>query len=235
MKKISLLLVACLLVSLLPFAAVAEGVSGPVITVTVPADFEGELNGRLLFCVDTAMPREGRNVYSNLDVTGCEVVGKTVFGLHAGDTITLTADDPDAYGYPYQLGEIPAGDYAVQALFVVYTQFNRSDGVSIWGMADHGGGASPTRNPYNLYSDNLAATIGDGSEIALMQAREDENFVYVYPSMEDLYKMSYVGVTGLSIAYEGGTLTDTFPATQQESFSRAINQQLQLLLSLSPR
>ena len=101
MKKISLLLVACLLVSLLPFAAVAEGASGPVITVTVPADFEGELNGRLLFCVDTAMPREGRNVYSNLDVTGCEVVGKTVFGLHAGDTITLTADDPDAYGYPY--------------------------------------------------------------------------------------------------------------------------------------
>ena len=57
----------------------------------------------------------------------------------------------------------------------------------------------------------------------------------VYPSLEELTAMALKGVKGLSIGYEGGTLTDTFPATQQESFSRAINQQLQLLLSLSPR
>lgn len=93
------------------------------------------------------------------------------------------------------------------------------------------------KDKYHIpYDSSVRFTLADGSEIALMQAREDENFVYVYPSMEDLYKMSYVGVTGLSIAYEGGTLTDTFPAGEgKDGFSDAVNQQLQLLLSMSPR
>ena len=174
MKLFALLLSLCLAVTVLPTAVFAADETGPVITVTIPADYEGELNGRLLFCVDTEMTEDGDNVFNNLDVTGCEVVGKTVYGLHAGDVITITADDPDAYGYPYQLGEIPDGEYAVQALFAVYTKFERSDGASIWGMADHGGGANPTRNPYNLYSDNQTAVIGDGAQIALTLDHEIE-------------------------------------------------------------
>lgn len=112
---------------------------------------------------DAQMPEEGGQVFDNLDVTGCPVFGKTVYGLKAGDVITMTAGDPEVYGYPMQLGEVPQGEYAVQALFVRYTQFNRADGASIWGMADHGGGGSITDNPYNLYSDAQMATVGSGT------------------------------------------------------------------------
>lgn len=195
MKKTSIILVLCMLLSCLygcgssaPAAttaapettaaaaptetteAPAEPVqiqNGPVIQVSVPADFEGELNGRLLFVLDNNMPEEGDNVFDEIDVTGCPVFGKTVFGLHAGDVITMTADDPDVYGYPMQLDEIPEGEYAVQALFAVYTQFNRSDGVTIWGMADHGGGAGVGRNPYNLYSDAKMSPVDSSTTIEL--------------------------------------------------------------------
>ena len=167
MKKSTKILLTCLLAGGVLAGGVTVQAAGTTVSVTVPSDFEGELNGRVLFCVDTEMPEEGDNVFYNLDVTGCEVVGKTVYGLHAGDVITITEDDEEAYGYPYQLGEIPEGEYAVQALFAVYTKYDRSDGVSIWGMADHGGGANPTRNPYNLYSDNQMARIGEDCEITL--------------------------------------------------------------------
>ncbi len=66
-------------------ASAAAPEAGPVINVTVPADFEGELNGRLLFVLDNNMPGEGGQVFDEIDVTGCPVFGKTVFGLHAGD------------------------------------------------------------------------------------------------------------------------------------------------------
>ena len=85
------------------------------------------------------------------------------------------------------------------------------------------------------YDAPVRFTLEDDSQIDLVQARDDVNFVFLYPSTEDLSRMATVGVKSLSIDYEGGTLTDTFPASQKESFSRAINQQLQLLLSLSPR
>lgn len=177
MKKISLLLAVCILITCLcacgsqqpaPEAEPAdESVAGPVVSVTVPEDYEGELNGRLLFVLDYEMPEEGGQVFDNIDVTGCPVFGKTVWGLKAGDVITLTADDPEVYGYPMQLGEIPEGEYAVQALFTVYTKYERSDGKTVWGMADHGGGGSAGRNPYNLYSTAQMSTVCDGANIDL--------------------------------------------------------------------
>ena len=162
MRKLSMLVVLCMLFAMIPTAAFADEAAFAV-NVTVPADFEGELNGRVLFLLDKEMPEEGDDLFYNIDVTGIPVFGKTVFGLTAGDVITLTADDPDVYGWPMQLDEIPVGEYAVQAFFIRYTQFNRADGTSIWGMADHGGGGSISSNPYNLYSDMQMATVGEGT------------------------------------------------------------------------
>ena len=86
------------------------------------------------------------------------------------------------------------------------------------------------------YDSPVRFTLADGSVINLLQAREDTNFVYLYPSMEDLARMCEVGITGLAIDYKDGTLEDSFPAGEEKNgFSDAINQQLQLLLSLSPR
>ena len=79
--------------------------------------------------------------------------------------------------------------------------------------------------------------LNDGTVIGLLQTRDDVNFVYVYPTLEDLNRMVTVGIKTLSIDYEGGILTDTFPAREDGglSFSEAVNQELQLLLSLSSR
>lgn len=86
------------------------------------------------------------------------------------------------------------------------------------------------------YDSPVRFTLADGSLISLLQAREDTNFVYLYPSMEDLARMCEVGITGLAIDYKGGTLEDSFSAGEEKNgFSDAINQQVQLLLSLSPR
>ena len=76
-------------------------------------------------------------------------------------------------------------------------------------------------------------TLRDNSVIDLPQTRDDENFVYVYPSLEEVARMCEVGVASLAIDYDGGVLTDSFPS--ENGFSEAVNQQLQLLLSLSPR
>ena len=94
-----------------------------------------------------------------------------------------------------------------------------------------------TQEQYHIPFDaEVAFTLQDGSEIRLQQARDDVNFVYLYPSVEDLYRMVTVGVSALSIDCDGQRLEDNFPQeAAADSFSSAVNQQLQLLLSLSPR
>lgn len=164
MKKVAWFVVLCMLMAALPFLGAAAQVDAETfkVDVTVPADYEGELSGRVLFMLDYEMPEDEGQLFELLDVTGIPVFGKTVYGLKAGDTVTLAADDPDVFGWPMQLDEVPAGTYAVQAFFIVYTQFERKDAPAIWGMADHGGGGDFTSNPYNLYSDVEMADVGGG-------------------------------------------------------------------------
>ena len=87
---------------------------------------------------------------------------------------------------------------------------------------------------YHVPYDALVAfTLADGSVVSLKQTRDEDNFVYLFPSMEELRRLS-TGITAISIPYEGGTLTDTFTEAA-EGFSAAIVQQYNLLISLSPR
>lgn len=94
-----------------------------------------------------------------------------------------------------------------------------------------------TKDTYHIPVDSpVRITLTDGSVIDLIQARDDVNFVYLYPSMEDMYRIAALGISGLTIEYEGGVLADTFtPGEQKDGFSDAVNQELQLLLSVSPR
>ncbi len=94
-----------------------------------------------------------------------------------------------------------------------------------------------TKDTYHIPVDSpVRLTLTDGSVIDLIQARDDVNFVYLYPSMEDMYRIAALGISGLTIEYEGGVLADTFtPGEQKDGFSDAVNQELQLLLSVSPR
>ena len=94
-----------------------------------------------------------------------------------------------------------------------------------------------TKEQFHIpYDAHVRFTLGDNSVVELLQARDDVNFVYVYPSMEQLYQMVTLGISALSIDYEDGTLEDTFPASEEKNgFSDAVAQELYLLLSLSPR
>ena len=56
------------------------------------------------------------------------------------------------------------------------------------------------------------------------------NFIYLYPSLSQLRSLAYGSVKALRIQTEDGTLTD---AILDDSFSKALNQQYQLLMSLS--
>lgn len=93
-----------------------------------------------------------------------------------------------------------------------------------------------SENKYEIPLDaTVRFTLRDGSLIALPNTREDTNFVYVYPSPEEIFRMAEVGISSLSIDNEGNPiLADVFPE-DPEDFTAALNQQLQMLMSASPR
>jgi len=95
-----------------------------------------------------------------------------------------------------------------------------------------------TEDSYHFeYDADIRFTLKDGSVIELKQTRDDVNFIYVFPSLEDLRRMAQ-GIESISMVHENGVVVDTFTQPLQEgefSFADAVNQQLQLLLSLSGR
>ncbi|HYL74361.1 MAG TPA: alpha/beta hydrolase-fold protein [Bryobacteraceae bacterium] len=71
--------------------------------------------------------------------------------LEPGHAATV---DNRAVGYPRNsLDELPAGDYFVQSIVNVYTQFHRSDGHAIWAHMDQWEGQHFGRSPGNLFSE----------------------------------------------------------------------------------
>lgn len=77
--------------------------------------------------------------------------GKDVHNLKPEE---LTVIDENILGYPLKsLSEIPAGDYYVQGLINIYTEFHRSDGHLIWAHMDQWEGQQFNRSPGNLYSE----------------------------------------------------------------------------------
>lgn len=75
-------------------------------------------------------------------------------------------------------------------------------------------------------------TLEDGSEIRLLQTRDDDNFVYLYPSLQEIRTLAYGNIVKLRLETEKGALEDTFP---DNSLSKTLNQQYQLLMSMSAR
>jgi hypothetical protein len=66
----------------------------------------------------------------------------------------LVVVDENVPGYPVRsFKDFPAGDYYVQALLNVYTQFHRSDGYTIWAHLDQWEGQKFNISPGNFYSE----------------------------------------------------------------------------------
>ncbi|TAM82988.1 MAG: hypothetical protein EPN47_06960 [Acidobacteria bacterium] len=76
--------------------------------------------------------------------------GVDVSRLKPGQTTVI---DGNTLGFPtHSLKEVPAGDYYVQALVNIYTEFHRSDGHAIWAHMDEWEGQQFNSSPGNIYS-----------------------------------------------------------------------------------
>jgi hypothetical protein len=141
-------LLAGLLLSL-AFSASADA-SSITFKVTLPANQPQTIMGRLFVIIARANDPEPR-----LQVGGwrskTELLAADIDGLQPGGTATV---DALALGFPLKsVRELPAGDYYVQALFNVYTRFQRSDGHTIFAHMDQWEGQQFNKSPGNFYSE----------------------------------------------------------------------------------
>jgi len=141
--------------ALLPLAGVealvfAPGLAAQRFEVSFPAAAHAEpITGRVFVFVSrdsTPEPRFQAGGYS----ASVPFFGVDVHALRPGQPAVI---DAGILGFPLtSLEDLPAGDYWVQALVNVYTEFQRSDGHTIWAHMDQWEGQHFTRSPGNLLS-----------------------------------------------------------------------------------
>ena len=141
----------------LGFAACAPEVPETRIEVSFPAELhEGRITGRAYVVIgtepDIAAIRQrslGHQPVSNAG--GVPFFAVDVEGLEPGEPAVL---DASTLGYPVEsLAELPAGDYYLQALLAVYTEFRRADGHVIRAHRDEWEGQHFNWAPGTLLSD----------------------------------------------------------------------------------
>ena len=146
MRSFSRLHVA-VLATCLTFPALARAVE---LQVTFEDDIEpAAVDGRVLLLFATSDEREPRFLVRS-GVQAIQVFGVDVEGLASGATVRF---DDTVFGYPVaSLGEVPPGDYVVQAVLHRYETFHRADGHTVKLPMDRGEGQQWNRAPGNLYS-----------------------------------------------------------------------------------
>lgn len=93
------------------------------------------------------------------------VFGLDVEGMKPGDKITVSGE---AFGFPIRnIGDIPKGDYYVQALINRYETFNLKTGHTVKLPPDQGEGQQWNRKPGNFYSTPVKVSIDPQSSQAV--------------------------------------------------------------------
>ena len=120
-------------------------------TITIPAAARSApVTGRVFVVLSRDSTPEPRLAMGSLTQT-TPFFGVDVVALAPGQAAVI---DDTTLGYPVSsLRGIPAGDYYVQAVVNVYTEFHRSDGHTIWAHNDQWEGQHLTRAPGNLVSE----------------------------------------------------------------------------------
>ena len=141
----------CATLSLVAFAWGCSPASGPKLAfeISFPESVTGEpLTGRVF-----AMIAETDDLKPRLQIGWgfpTTFLGVDVEELRPNEVALI---DSTTLGYPVRgLDELPAGDYFVQGLFSIYTEFHRSDGHVIWAPMDQWEGQQFHRSPGNLIS-----------------------------------------------------------------------------------
>jgi hypothetical protein len=110
----------------------------------------GPITGRVFVIISESDEREPR-LQAGSWSRSVPFFGLDVEDFKPGESVVI---DEDILGYPPKsLIEIPKGDYFVQGLVNIYTQFKRSDGHVIWAHMDQWEGQQFNRSPGNLYSE----------------------------------------------------------------------------------
>jgi hypothetical protein len=119
--------------------------------VSFPAAAHAEaITGRVFVMISSKDKPEPRLVAGSGGDSGV-LFGTDVDGLPPEQAAVI---DGRTFGAPmHSLKEIPAGDYFVQAIMNVYTEFHRADGHTVWLHMDQWEGQHFNRSPGNLYSD----------------------------------------------------------------------------------
>ena len=115
----------------------------------IPQAHEGPITGRVFVMVTRTVDKvpEPR---LQIGRTGVPFFGRDVERLAPEQIVSIDGTD---LGSPIDsIHDIPAGDYFVQAMVVVYTEFHRADGHVVWMHDDQWEGQRWNRSPGSLYS-----------------------------------------------------------------------------------
>jgi hypothetical protein len=142
-----------------------SAVAQPKFEVSFPASAHaGPITGRVYVIITRReTPAPMQQIASGITQTPFFAVD--VDQLAPGRAATV---DASAAGYPLNsLKDVPAGDYFVQALINVYTQFHRSDGHTIWAHNDQWEGQQFWRSPGNIHSEIRKVHFDSAADIKL--------------------------------------------------------------------
>jgi hypothetical protein len=116
--------------------------------ITIPASVRGSpTTGRAYIVISKDASREPR---LQIGRVGAPLFGRDFERLAPGQPAIVDGTD---LGTPVaDLADVPAGDYTVQAMINVYSEFRRADGHVVWMHDDQWEGQNWVRSPGNLYS-----------------------------------------------------------------------------------
>lgn len=152
-------------------AAAMPQASSEKFEVSFPASVHaGPITGRVFLAITTKDNPEPRLVAGGLGDSG-PLYGVDVSELKPEQAAVI---DASTFGTPvHSLREIPAGDYYVQAIMNIYTEFHRADGHTVWLHMDQWEGQHFNRSPGNLFSEvqkvHLDAAAGYDIKLSLTQ------------------------------------------------------------------
>jgi enterochelin esterase-like enzyme len=162
MGWISISLVQILMIGILPagasFAGDAPSKAAHFTKVSIvnAAGLADPVTGRVFVIISRDKNTEPRLIMASYLGTSSHYApffAKDIESLRRGATATINEVD---VGFPlHSMQDIRAGDYTVQALLNVYTEFTRADGHTIWAHKDQGEGQNLQIAPGNLVSDPM--------------------------------------------------------------------------------
>lgn len=124
--------------------------------ISVPASIKvASLTGRVFLFVAQTNQTEPRFE------SKASLFSQDVHAVTAGQPIVVDDRSP-SFPEP-RLGDLAPGDYFVQAVLNIYTEFHRADGHTIWAHMDQWEGQNFARSPGNLISEPQAIHIGTGA------------------------------------------------------------------------